>query len=274
MKFLTKTCCTWIILSGVSCTPAVGNAATELVTVWNYVAHSQPAEARAALRLVESIGLRDQTLADVIVALTRLPITGDRLRELDMALTGLSTGSDDISAQALYLRARLHQVHAAPSNHARAGELYRELAKRHPASHWAQLGLVKLGLISLYALPEPADAADRLAGVAALLDALTEPALRRDLQMQIGWAGLFYDRPLDEVLPHLIAAEQEGGLFGLIPEDLVLQIGELSLRAGHVEQARSYFERFLREYPVSLRRYNVEQRLLELVRRMKMEGGS
>jgi hypothetical protein len=263
-----------IVLAGVTCTPAVASASSELAAVWNFVADSQPAEARVALLLVESIDSRDQTLADVIVALTRLPITGKRLRELDLALTGLSAGSNDISAQALYLRARLHQVHSVPPNHARAGELYRELAKRHPASHWAQLGLVKLGLISLYALPEPADAAGRIAGVAALLDALTEPALRRDLQMQIGWAGLFYDRPLDEVLPYLIAAEKEGGLFGLIPEDLVLQIGELSLRAGHVEQARSYFERFLREYPVSLRRYNVEQRLLELVRRMKIEGGS
>lgn len=270
---MTKTCCILIILSGFSCTSAVGSAASELKAVWNFVADSQPVEARAALRLVESIDSREHALADVIVALTRLPITRDRWQELDLALTGLSAGADDISAQALYLRARLYHVHSAPSNHSRAGELYRELAKRHPASHWAQLGLVKLGLISLYALPEPTDAADRLARVASLLDELTEPALRRDLQMQIGWAGLFYNRPLDEVLPHLIAAEQEGGLFGLIPEDLVLQIGELSLRAGHVEQARSYFERFIREYPVSLRRYNVEQRLLEFARRME-EGGS
>jgi len=260
--------------AGVSCIPAVGSAASELAEVWNYVANSQPVEARSALRLVELIDSRERALADVIMALTRLPITGDRLRALDLSLTGLAVGSDDISAQALYLRARLHQVHLASPNYARAGELYRELAKRHPASHWAQLGLVKLGLIALYALTEPVDAADRLAEVTALLDAITEPALRRDLQIQIGWAGLFYDRPLDEVLPHLIAAEREGGLFGLIPEDLVLQIGELSQRAGNFEQARSYFERFLREYPVSLRRYSVEQRLLELVRRMKVEGGS
>jgi hypothetical protein len=248
-------------------------AASGLEAVWNSIADSQPAEAQAALRQVELIDARERALAGVVVALTRLPLTGDRLRELDLVLADLTAEVDDLSARALYLRARLHQVHSTPANYARAGELYRELAQRHPASHWAQLGLVKLGLISLYALPETADPADRLAKVAALLGAITEPALRRDLQMQIGWAGLFYNRPLDEVLPHLIAAERTGGLFALVPEDLVLQIGELSLRAGQYEQARTYFDRFLREYPVSLRRYNVQQRMLELVRREK-EGGS
>jgi tetratricopeptide (TPR) repeat protein len=191
-------------------------------------------------------------------------------------LERLANGSDPRAPLAYYLRARLWQCHQLRPGYPRAMALYRELAQRYPRNHWAQLGLVKLGLIQLYALAEPADPAVRLTQVGAVLDGITEPALRRDLELQIGWAGLFYERPLDEVLPHLIAADQVGGLLGITPEDLVLQIGELSARAGHREQARRYLERFLREFPTNIRCYNVRQRLAEITGppAPKPEGGS
>lgn len=240
------------------------DAPPSLEQVWTYAAGSQPVEARAVLRHVDGLDSRTEQLAQAILDLARPPIGEGDWNRIEPVLASLATGSDDIAARALYLRARMYQVHRTPPDYARAEALYRELARRWPDSHWAQLGYVKLGLCMLFALPEPADQQKRLAAVEALLTEIKEPYLRRDLELQIGWAGVFYDLPYDEVLPHLIAADRVGGMLGITPEELVIQIGELSFRAGHLAQAKAYFERFLRDYPTNTRRYNVEQRLRQV----------
>ena len=266
--------CILVLLAGILGVARSAEVQNELAEVWNYLAEGQSVEARVALRKADTIDQRERALAGAILTLSRSPVAGGRVPEIDRMLADLAIGTDEISVQALYLRGRLHQIHTPDPDFGQAEKLYRELSRRWPASHWAQLGLVKLGLMQLYALHGPAAPADRLAEAITTLEAIVEPELRRDLQLQIGWAGLYYDRPLHEVLPHLVAAEQAGGLQGLLPEDLVLQIGELSSRAGHTQQARTYFQRFLREFPVSPRRYNVQQRLAELEEREGHDGGS
>lgn len=251
-----------------------GGESAALDPVWMLLADSQGLEAKSALAVVGATDVRERMLAETALVLARPPVAEGRLAELTATLTELARDGDEIAATALYLQARLCQVHTTPADYGRALALYQELAQRFPTSHWAQLGRVKTGFIQLYALAEPADPATRLRGVEQLLPAITEPELKRDLQLQLGWAGLFYKRPIDEVLPHLMAADRIGGLPGIIPEDLVVQIAELSMRAGHLQQARDYFERFLREYAVSLRRYNVQQRLAELVRQMEKADGA
>jgi hypothetical protein len=245
-----------------------------LTAVWSYAATSQPVEARAALKKIAGLEERTKQLANAILDLARPPLSDGDWERIEPVLARLAEGDDVIAAQALYLQARMYQVQKSTPDHERAEQLYRELARRWPASHWTQLGYVKLGLAKLFGSPEPQDARVRLAAVEALLAKVTEPALRRDLQLQIGWAGLFYELPLDEVLPHLIAAESIGGMMGVTPEDLLIQIGELSFRAGHPEQSRHYFERMLAEYPASLRGYNVRQRLAEVIAAVRTAGGS
>ena len=88
--------------------------------------------------------------------------------------------------------------------------------------------------------------------------------MQRDLHLQIARAGTFYEQPLDTVLPHLIEVNRIGGLVGQAPEDLAIELGELSLRAGHYKQARSYFEAYLRDFTPNLRSVTVRQRLEDL----------
>lgn len=237
---------------------------TDLAAVWNYAAGSQPIEARATLKDLEGVDERARTLAGAVLDLARPPLSDGDWNRIEPVLARLAKGDDEIAAQALYLQARMYQVQKSTPDYGRTEQLYGELARRWPGSHWAQLGYVKLGLIKLFALPEPADPHQRLTSVEAVLARITEPVLRRDLLLQMGWAGLHYELPLDEILPHLIAADQIGGLMGITPEDLVIQIGELSFRAGYLHQARRYFERFFAEFPTSTRVYNVRQRMDEL----------
>ena len=247
-------------------------AETGLKAVWAFAADSQPTEAQAALAKAGAVDPRERALAEVVLALARPPVPEGELQAMESRLAELARGDDDLAARALYLQARVYQVHASTPQPERAAALYRELAQRQPQSHWAQLGLVKLGLLQLFSLPEPADPGARLAAATALLPRMAEAPLRRDLQLQIGWAALDWGRPLAEVLPHLIAAESVGGLLGMTAEDLAVQIGELSFRSGDYAQARRYFVRFLGEFPTNNRRFNVRQRLAEAEARLAAAG--
>lgn len=246
--------------------------ADNLTAGWELMAQSLTNDAAAKLATGALPSSRELTWARAVVRLDQQPVTEEHLREVEAACAALATGDDDIADAAAYLRARIYQVHTQRPDYPRAATLYRELAERHPHSHWAQLGLVKLGLLVLYALPEPAAPEARIAAAMALLPRLEERELQRDLQLQIGHAGTHYQQSLDSVLPHLLAADRLGGLVGQTEEDLTCQIGELSLRAGHHAQAKEYFERYLRDYPQSGRCITVTRRLHDLAQLETKEG--
>lgn len=202
------------------------------------------------------------------------PATDDNMRAAEAVLVELARGDDDIAAQAAYLQARIYQLHFAEPNHAKAAELYRALAERQPRNHWAQLGLVKLGLLKLYALPDStAPGADRLAAAEAVLAKIEDPSLRRDLHLQIGQAGVVLHQPVARYLPHLVEADRGGNVGGQAHEDLVVQIGVLSERSGLWEQARVYFEKYLAEFPTNVRAFAIEKKLEEMKQRLGAGGG-
>ncbi len=262
LKFLTSAA---LCLGWVSQTQAEDhNSEPSLDQVWTYATTSQPIEARNILDDLEGLDPRVETLAHTVLDMSRAPLSETQWADIEPVLAELAQGDDEVAARALYLQARMYQIQQLKPDYVRSTELYLELNQRWPGSHWSQLGLVKLGLVKLYALPEPLDVEERFTEVDALLAQITEPTLRRDLHLQMAWAGLFHQRQLDDVLPHLIAADKIGGMMGITPEDVMIQIGELSFRAGHLEQSKQYFERFLREVPSNNKRYNVRMRLKEV----------
>ncbi len=225
-----------------------------------------------------SSGSNSDSRAERLWAAGRIGMASRRrtrpVREAEAVLTELAQGSDELAAQAAYLRARIYQLHLSEPDFAKAAQLYTELAQRQPQSHWAQLGLVKLGLLKLYVLPDSTDpAADRLAPAEAVLARIQEPLLRRDLDLQIGQAGIVLHQPQARFLPHLIAADAVGGITGTAGEDLLVQIGVLSERGGDWARAREYFERYLAEYPTNVRAFTVRQKLDAVNRRLAQEGG-
>ena len=198
-----------------------------------------------------------ERLIRVMTGMGRPPLSRGDFEKYQDELAELTDAQGEVAELALYLRARLFQVHRIPRDHETAEALYRELGTRNPMSHWAQLGFVKLGLMRLFLSPKGIAEPERRSKAEAFLPMLVEPALKRDLHLQIGWAGLYFDWPLSEVIPHLKAADEVGGLMGMVPEDLVLQIAELSFRNGDTAVARAYFERFLQEFSTSDKRFNV-----------------
>jgi hypothetical protein len=225
--------------------------------------------AKEALRAVRGDAAdRSAELAAGAAWMSLQPSTDDNLRQAEALFAKLAAGDDEIAAQAAYLQGRLYQIHFLQPDYPRAAALFAVLAERLPQSHWAQLGLVKLAMMKLYVLPDAAGPEHRLAGAEALLARIHEPGLQRDLHLQIGQAGVLLKLPLRRFLPHLVAADKIGGITGTAREDLVVQIGELSLRAGLLGQSQAYFERYLKEYPDNLRAYAVRKRLDETRRQL------
>ncbi|MBS0631702.1 MAG: tetratricopeptide repeat protein [Verrucomicrobia bacterium] len=250
-----------------------GAAPVKLDDAWRALSDGRDRDALRAIGNDRST--RAAQLAYAATVMSQQPAIDQNMREAEAIFIELAKGDDAIADEAAYLRARLWQLHYFTPDLAKAAELYTELAARHPQSHWAQLGLVKLGLLKLYALPDPASP-DRLAPAEALLARIHEPALQRDLHLQIGQAGVVLRQPLRRLIPHLVAADQIGGIGATAYEDLVIQIGELSLRAGLLEQAKVYFTRYLKEYPAALRTFAVRKRLEEAERQLALaakEGG-
>ncbi len=263
-----RTAAWWLLLL-----PAAA-AEPGLTSVWQDIA-----ESRSHLALVQLDRLADQNdrgaqLARAAAMLDDQPVTDTGLREAEALLVAVAGGTDELAAQATYLQTRLYQMHFAQPDFPKAAELLRALAARLPQSHWAQLGLVKLGLLQLYALPEPSGPAARLAVTEALLARITEKSLQRDLHLQLGLAGVFWKQPLAGVLEHLLAADRIGGVAGQASEDLIAQIAELSFRDGQDAQARQYYERYLREYPTSGRCFTVRVRLQMLDERAAAAKGA
>ncbi len=240
---------------------------------WNSLVNNRPQDVlRKIRRDAES---RADRLAWAAGRIGTQPASDSNMREAEAVLAELAQGSDELAAEAAYLRARIYQLHLNEPDFAKAAELYAALAERQPESHWAQLGLVKLGLLKLYALPEATSpGVDRLAAAEALLPRLREPLLRRDLDLQIGQAGIVLRQPQARFLPHLIAAERVGGITGTAREDLIVQIGVLSERAGDWAMAREYFEKYLAEYPVNVRAFTIRQKLADVNRRLAPGGGT
>ena len=262
-------CCVLLPLAGAA-EPA-GDGTTE---AWQLMANQLPRDAYARLGNIRGAPSREQALAAAVVAVDYQPVTPDRLQEAEQAFATLAQGDDEVADAAAYMQARLFQVHFQSPDYVRAAALYRALADRHPDSHWAQLGLVKLGLLLLYTLPEPAAPAERIAAATALLARIHDEKLQRDLHLQLAHAGTFYEQPLDGVLAHLKEVDRIGGLVGQVPEDLAIMLGELSLRAGHYAEARSYFEAYLRDFVPNLRSVTVRRRLEDLAAlEAKAKGG-
>ena len=242
--------------------PGMGSAAASPDPNWVALANDRPRDVLRALD--RDAPTRAERLAWAAAQMSAQPETDGNMRAAEEVFIALAKDHDEIAAEAAYLQARLYQLHFAQPDYPRAAELYRQLAASQPHSHWAQLGLVKLALLELYLLPDGnRPGADRLAPAEALLAQIREPQLQRDLHLQIAHAGIALKQPLARILPHLVAADRIGGIAGTAHEDLLVQTGVLSLRAGLPAQAKGYFERYLREYPTNVRAFTIRLKLAE-----------
>ena len=96
------------------------NAEPSLKEVWDYASTSQPIAARNVLDDLEGLDARTEALANLVLDLSRAPISEGDWAKIEPALGELAEGDDEVAARALYLQARMHQVHLLKPDYARA----------------------------------------------------------------------------------------------------------------------------------------------------------
>jgi len=244
--------------------PAAVGAGTDVAEAWELVGRHLPNDALLGLRKNRAQEGREKSFAEAVMRMDSQPVTEAGLQQVEGMLSELARGDDEIADASAYLVGRLYQAHFFTPDFPRAAREYVQLAEKHPASYWAQLGLVKLALLKLYVLPDPAAPVARIAAAEALLPRVTFPELQRDLHIVLGRGRLFHEQPMDGVLAHLIAADRLGRLPILKEAELLLQIGELSRRERHWDQAVTYFQRFITENEVDPRVYTVKGLLADI----------
>ncbi len=239
-------------------------ADADVTAAWSLAGQHLANDALAGLRKDHSPDDRERSFAEAVVRMDVQPVTETGLKKVEAELSALAKGDDEIAQASAYLIGRLYQAHYFAPDYARAAEAYTRLAEKFPGGYWAQLGLVKLALLKLYALPEPAGPAARIVAAEALFPRVTVPELQRDLHLVLGRAELFHEYAIEAVLAHLLAADRIGGLTQIKRGELQLQIGELSRRARHWDQARDYFRRFIVENEVDGRLSTAKLRLAQI----------
>lgn len=258
----------WVVAFLVASTVSVATAQT-LADGWRALGDYRAEE---AVRIFERLGRgvdaaagREARFGQAVALLARQPITPVQVETARGIFAGLAeTATDDVGLGARFYLARIAQHHAAQPDEVAAARLYRELIELRPDSVWAQTALSRLAILQIYALDPALAPAERVARAERLIPVARGPAAQSELHWLVAEAMFHYRLPPLPALPHLLAAERLGRLDAVTHADVLVQIAELSLKAGNPAQARTYFQKLLDTYPRDQRGYMVKRKLAEL----------
>ncbi|MEZ5278216.1 MAG: tetratricopeptide repeat protein [Opitutaceae bacterium] len=207
-------------------------------------------------------GPREARFGYAVALLSANPATREQLDLAESIFLSLAeSGDDELGLGSRFLLGRIHQIYRSPMEPEEAARHFQLLIDEHPESRWAQMSLVKLGLLIVYSLPDAGAPAERLAAAGELLAKATGRDARRDLHLLMASAHFHYKLEDTGALPHLVAAEEEGVLDIGSRADVLVRIGELYVLAGQPGNAVPYYRRFVSEYYGDQRRYAVQKKI-------------
>lgn len=245
----------------------VGGA--ELADGWRAIATYQPETAQKIFTREAAAGDpatgREARLGEAVALLVTQPVSDAQTEAARGKLAALAEGgTDDVALAARFYLGRIAQHHLSRPNAPEAAREFRALIELKPDSRWAQAALSRLALLEVYALHREVPPAERIADAEKLLPLAREARAESELHLVVAGAIFHYRLPAQQALPHLLAAERLGHLEQITRADTYVQIAELSRIAGETDQARTFYEKLLREFPRERRHFLVRQRLAAL----------
>ncbi|MBK8856114.1 MAG: tetratricopeptide repeat protein [Opitutaceae bacterium] len=257
----------WLLFSLLAICPV--RAAGDLSTAWQALADYRAAEAvrifERAAKADDPATVREARFGRAVALLARQPIEPAQIEAARVIFAGLAgEENSDIALAARFYLARIAQHHAAQPDEAAAVGYYRQIIELQPESIWAQTALSRLAILQIYPLDAVQSPAERISRTEKLLDLARGPAAQCELHWLLAEAVFFYQLPAVQALPHLLAAEKLGRLDAVAQADVTVQIAEVSVIAGDVEQARTFYQKLLDGFPRDQRRFMVQQKLAAL----------
>ncbi len=239
-----------------------------LETAWNKAAKLLTNEALIEFESIREAGGADAREAQFGVALMLLKVQpkteGNIQRAAELFDQVAAQGADNLSALAMYYRARVEQVHRYEPAPDKAAALFTTLIEKYPQHPVAQGAVVKRALISVYDESALEVKRDRLASLEQAAEALTDASARRDLHLVVAdsYARLFNDD--ERALANLLAADRIGITRSKSRAHVWVRIGSLAERTGKLEVAADYYRRFLDKYQRDNRHFTIAQRMKNL----------
>ncbi len=235
------------------------------VVPWLEIVSSHLAEAHATFTDPDSkLSPRSRAFGEAVTLLNLQPRTASRIARATELLDSVAAGpADSLTVPALYLRARIDQVHLETPDIPSALRRYEELFAANPGHPLAQLGLSKAAMVRIYTdkndpLGEPLTAAE--AAAAQLTDSSARVAMHLMLANVCTRLG---DQPR-RALDHLESAFAAGILNARTRATTLVRIGVLSEEFDRPDRAIFAYERFLEEFERDDRAHTIRERLAAL----------
>ncbi len=172
--------------------------------------------------------------------------------------------TDELGLNSRYLQGRIEQIHRPTPDVAKAEAIFAELVQAHPAHPVAQRARVKLAIIRLYANIEAAERRRRYDDMTSHARDLADPGAKVQMHLLLGAVARRFGFGYEQELAHMLAADQAGVVKRSIQISLLARIGDLARLTGKTDVARTYYTRFLEEFPRTDSRSTIEGYLADL----------
>lgn len=171
---------------------------------------------------------------------------------------------DDLGIESRYFQGRIEQVHRQSPDTAKAEAIFDELVRSHPSHPVAQRALIKLAVIRLYSVVDAAERRRRFDEFAAAARQLTDAGATVQMHLLLGDVARRFRYDHDVELEQLLAADKAGVIKRSLQMQLLARIGDLARLTGKNDIARTYYTRFLEQFPRTDRRSTIEGYLAAL----------
>lgn len=246
-------------------------AHAELDEAWQALARFDSVQATTVIESLpgEARLTREAAYAEAVVLLATEPQTQHKIERVQQLLTAIieDQATDEFEAKSRYLMGRIFQIHQRDPDPALARQWYESLVRERPRSVAAQQAALQLVLLDIYEDASGSNPTETIARAMRWAVVVTEPNIRRDVDLAIARSCLFFNiSPAQayEALQAVIAAPVAGGLRQRA--DNYVSAILLAEELGKPGEAVDFLRRFLREFPRDSRRTALQLMLERLER--------
>ncbi|MEZ5277628.1 MAG: hypothetical protein R3F07_14710 [Opitutaceae bacterium] len=232
---------------------------------WKLAAEYKFNEAREAFSNLSELNPKDReaALGEAASLINAQPKTRRNLTAAVHTLMALEdqNSRDDIGIAATYLLGRIAAIHQQPADLETARRHFTALAELRSPHPLAQLAILNLVMLDLYAPDATDPAATRVATAESRAAYLLTPSARAQFHLVVGRACLAFDQPKSDALAHLKMALHHGIRSDRGRADTAISAALLSIDCGAKDDAIRFLRLFLKENPRDVRAWTARKEL-------------
>ncbi len=166
-----------------------------------------------------------------------------------------------VALLARFLEARMAENYVTPPQPRKAMDLYREIVSRKTGLSLLEISASRLVILTAFASESEPENLAALQALEPLSGDLSTPEGLREFHLSMAFALLENDGEKTRILEHFKKADQIGFLRKENSIHTWLVMARLSQEVGQLDQAASYYRKFLEHFPNDPKAFGIKQRL-------------